>query len=226
MNRTAHATLAVPLPEPVAVASAAHRWRAAAIYLAAAWSGFFVMGVELLGGRLLAPYFGSSLFVWGGIIAVFMACLSAGYLLGGQLSLRAPSLPMLGGLMMGAALLALPVVTVSASLFEWLSYAVPDPRYGSLVGSLLLFGCPTVVSGMVSPYAVRLLIGDVAHAGRSAGVLYFVSTMGSAAGTILTSFYFVMYFELDTIVLAMIATSLAIGVLLLCQRNGSGRGRP
>ena len=226
MNRTAYATLAVPLPEPAAVASAAHRWRAAAIYLAAAWSGFFVMGVELLGGRLLAPYFGSSLFVWGGIIAVFMACLSAGYLLGGQLSLRAPSLPMLGGLMMGAALLALPVVTVSAPLFEWLSYAVPDPRYGSLVGSLLLFGCPTVVSGMVSPYAVRLLIGDVAHAGRSAGVLYFVSTMGSAAGTILTSFYFVMYFELDTIVLAMIATSLAIGVLLLCQRNGSGRGRP
>lgn len=226
MNRPAHAALAVPRPEPATVAGPAHRWRAAAIYLAAGWSGFFVMGVELLGGRLLAPYFGSSLFVWGGIIAVFMACLSAGYLLGGQLSLRAPSLPMLGGLMMGAALLALPIVTVAASLFEWLSYAVPDPRYGSLVGSLLLFGCPTVVSGMVSPYAVRLLIGDVAGAGRSAGLLYFVSTMGSAAGTILTSFYFVMYFELDTIVLAMIATSLAIGVLLLCQRNGAGRGRP
>lgn len=40
------------------------------IYAAAGWSGFFVMGVELLGGRLLAPYFGSSIFVWGGIIAV------------------------------------------------------------------------------------------------------------------------------------------------------------
>ena len=50
------------------------------IYLAAGWSGFFVMGVELLGGRLLAPFFGNSIFVWGGVIAVFMACLSVGSL--------------------------------------------------------------------------------------------------------------------------------------------------
>lgn len=204
-----------------AAAPSATRARTAAIYLAAAWSGFFVMGIELLGGRLLAPYFGSSIFVWGGIIAVFMACLSAGYLLGGQLSLRAPSLPMLGGLMTGAAVLALPIVTVLAPVLEWLSYAVPDPRYGSLAGALLLFGCPTVVSGMVSPYAVRLLIGDVARAGRSAGVLYFVSTLGSAAGTILTSFYFVMYADIDTIVLSLIGVSLAIGALLLCLRGGA-----
>jgi len=47
----------------------------AAIFIAAAWSGFFVMGIELLGGRLLSPFFGSSIFVWGGIITVFMACL-------------------------------------------------------------------------------------------------------------------------------------------------------
>jgi len=205
----------------VASTGTGRRARAAAIYLAAGWSGFFVMGVELLGGRLLAPYFGSSIFVWGGIIAVFMACLSAGYLLGGQLSLRAPSLPMLGGLLVGAAALALPIVTVLTPVFEWLSYAVPDPRYGSLVGSLLLFGCPTVVSGMVSPYAVRLLIGDVDRAGRSAGLLYFVSTLGSAAGTILTSFYFVMYADINTIVLSLIGVSLAIGVLLLCQRGGA-----
>jgi len=58
----------------------------AAIFIAAAWSGFFVMGIELLGGRLLSPFFGSSIFVWGGIITVFMACLSIGYLIGGRMS--------------------------------------------------------------------------------------------------------------------------------------------
>ena len=36
--------------------------RSAVIYMAAGWSGFFVMGVELLGGRLLSPFFGSSIF--------------------------------------------------------------------------------------------------------------------------------------------------------------------
>ena len=51
------------------------------LYLVAGWSGFFVMALELLGGRLLAPYFGSSIYVWGAIITVFMLALSIGYLL-------------------------------------------------------------------------------------------------------------------------------------------------
>jgi hypothetical protein len=189
--------------------------RAAVVYAAAGWSGFFVMGVELLGGRLLAPFFGSSIFVWGGIIAVFMTCLSIGYLAGGQLSMRSPSLSILGLLMIGAGVLSVPIIAVGTPVLEWLSYAVPDPRYGSLVGALLLFGSSTVASGMISPYAVRLLIADLNQSGRSAGMLYFVSTLGSAAGTILTSFYAVLYLELDTIILAMIAMSIVMGVTLL-----------
>ena len=66
---------APPLPLPTALSP-----RTLLVYAAALWSGFFVMGVELLGGRLLAPFFGNSIFVWGGVIAVFMACLSVGYL--------------------------------------------------------------------------------------------------------------------------------------------------
>ena len=62
------------------------------LYLIAGWSGFLVMAIELLGGRLLAPYFGSSIYVWGAIITVFMLALSLGYLWGGYASLRAPSL--------------------------------------------------------------------------------------------------------------------------------------
>ena len=56
------------------------------LYLIAGWSGFFVMALELLGGRLLAPYFGSSIYVWGAIITVFMLALSVGYLAGGYWS--------------------------------------------------------------------------------------------------------------------------------------------
>lgn len=194
------------------------------IYAAACWSGFFVMGVELLGGRLLAPFFGSSIFVWGGIIAVFMTCLSIGYLIGGQLSLKNPSMTVLGGLLAGEAILAIPIVSVSDIILERLSYAIPDPRYGSLAGSFLLFGLPTIVSGMISPYAVRLLVSNVNASGRSAGVLYFVSTLGSAAGTILTSFYFVLYFDINTIIISLIAISLTVGLSLMAfDRATSGR---
>lgn len=194
------------------------------IYAAAGWSGFFVMGVELLGGRLLAPYFGSSIFVWGGIIAVFMTCLSIGYLIGGQLSLRKPSMSRLGLLLAGEATLALPIIAAGDVILEYLSYLVPDPRYGSLLGSLLLFGAPTLMSGMISPYAVRLLISDLHKSGRSAGVLYFVSTLGSAAGTILTSFYFVLYLEINTIILSLICASGAVGATLLIADRAERRG--
>src|SRR6266403_3213646 len=60
-------------------------------YLIAGWSGYYVMAIELLSGRILAPNFGNSIYVWGGIITVFMVALSVGYLVGGQLSVFAPS---------------------------------------------------------------------------------------------------------------------------------------
>ena len=185
------------------------------VYAAAGWSGFFVMGVELLGGRLLAPFFGNSIFVWGGIIAVFMACLSVGYLLGGRFSLHQPTLSRLGLLLLGEALLALPIIAMGDTVLEALSDVVPDPRYGSLLGSLLLFGAPTVLSGMISPYAVRLLVSALDSSGLSAGRLYFVSTLGSATGTILTSFYLVLYLEINTILLCFMGISALVGATLI-----------
>ena len=197
---------------------ASGRWRSVFIYAAAGWSGFFVMGVELLGGRLLAPYFGSSIFVWGAIIAVFMLCLALGYLVGGHLSLHEPSAFKLGALLMGASVAALPIMLL-APMLDWLSVVVPDPRYGSLLASLMLFGLSTVISGMVSPYAVRLLIDDLGQSGRSAGLLYFVSTVGSALGTLLTSFYLVLYLEINTIVWLLAGVSLCCGAGLMALKH-------
>jgi hypothetical protein len=185
---------------------------AAMLYLVAGWSGFYVMGIELLGGRLLAPYFGSSIYVWGAIITVFMLALSVGYLCGGRWSRRAPSLRRLALILLGAALTTLPVLLVGDRLLEALSATLTDPRAGSLVAAGSLFFIPTLVSGMVSPYAVRLLVADRASSGHHAGKLYFVSTFGSAAGTLLTSFYLVLLLEVNQILLLMLSVSLVVGV--------------
>jgi hypothetical protein len=82
---------------------------------------------------------------------------------------------------------------------------------------MLMFGLPTVFSGMVSPYAVRLLIENVEKSGRSAGRLYFASTLGSAGGTILTTFYLVLFFDINTIIISLIAISFAIGLALFLK---------
>lgn len=185
----------------------------AVCYAVAFWSGFFVMGVELLGGRMLAPNFGSSIYVWGALIAVFMLALSLGYLAGGRFSLHNPSLPKLALLLAAAAITAMPVLPLSGATLEHLAIAIPDPRFGSMAAAALLFFVPTFFSGMVSPYCVRLLVEDERFSGRRAGQLYFVSTFGSAAGTILTSFYLVLWLEVNVILLSMVALSTLLAAL-------------
>jgi hypothetical protein len=182
-------------------------------YAIALWSGFFVMAIELLGGRLLAPNFGSSIYVWGAIITVFMLALSLGYLAGGRWSLHAPSLSRLSLLLLVAALTALPVLPLAGEPLEQLAIAIPDPRFGALTAAAALFFVPTFVSGMVSPYCVRLLIDGEESSGRRAGQLFFVSTFGSAAGTILTSFYLVLWFEVNDILLSLAAVSVALSLV-------------
>jgi hypothetical protein len=182
------------------------------VFAIAAWSGYYVMAVELLSGRILAPSFGNSIYVWGGIITIFMLALSVGYLAGGQLSLFAPTLRRLGLVLIAAGIASLPIVIVGDRVLDWIFDHVRDPRWASLLASSTLFFVPTAVSGMVSPYAVRLVATSVQSTGRAAGVLYFVSTFGSAAGTILTSFYMVLWFEVNQIFVGMIVVSLVLGL--------------
>ena len=189
------------------------------IFLIAGWSGFFVMAIELLSGRILAPNFGNSIYVWGGIITVFMLALSVGYLLGGRLSLYDPTLRRLALLLISGALATVLVIFLADPVLDWVFDRVQDPRYGSLLSATLLFFIPTTVAGMISPYAVRLLVNESRLSGHFAGLLYFCSTFGSAAGTLLTSFYLVLYFEIHQILAGLTGISLLLGLAAIFLGN-------
>lgn len=183
--------------------------------------GFVVMALELLGGRVLAPYFGNSIYVWGSIITVFMLSLALGYLVGGYASMRSPSLQRFSLLFFAGAVLTYPLVLYGDALMRWVFDRIEDPRYGSLVAAAALFVLPTIVLGMISPYAVRLAVSDAERSGHVAGTLYFVSTLGSALGTLATSFYLVLWFEINTILDLLTAALIACGVI----GYFAGRGR-
>jgi len=185
------------------------------IYLLAFTSGFSIMGIELLGGRILAPFFGSSVHIWGSIITVFMLSLSLGYLLGGKLSTRAPSLSKYGQIFFIAAIMVLPIALFGQWLMEAVFLSVEDSRYGSLLASMVLFFIPTVILGMLSPYSVRLLVTNSNESGQVAGKLYFVSTLGSALGTIVTSFYLILWFDINTIIYSFSAILASLGILAI-----------
>ena len=182
------------------------------------------MSLELLGGRLLAPYFGSGIYVWGSIITIFMLSLSIGYLLGGRLSVHNPSSSRFAAIFAIAALLLLPLTVYAEALMEMIFLQVEDPRYGSLLASIVLFGLPTVILGMISPYSVRLLVENVAESGRVAGALDFVSTLGSALGTLITSFYFVLWFEVNTIIILLISSLALLAALAFTVDKTLGEG--
>ena len=178
-------------------------------------SGFCIMTIEMLGARILSPYFGGSLSVWGSIITIFMVALAMGYLIGGRLSTQNPNAVIFAIFFIGAAVFSLPVILLADAIMEPIFLTIEDPRYGSLFASIFLFFIPTSILGMISPYSVRLMVETHEHSGHMAGLLYFISTIGSAAGTLGTSFYFVLWFEVNQILWSAVVALIATGCIIL-----------
>jgi hypothetical protein len=189
-------------------------------YTIAGWSGFYVMLVELLSGRLIAPSFGSNIYVWGSVIFVFMLGLAIGYLLGGIYSRYNPSVVRLCGILIASALSTLPTLVFGTQYLDFMFNTITDPRFGSLVTCLGLFLVPTIFAGMISPYAIRIIVKNKESSGHDAGYLYFISTIGSSLGTLLTAFYLVLLFEVNTILMVAIGISAILGGLGTLMNHG------
>jgi len=158
-------------------------------------SGMASLGVEFGASRLLAPYFGTSLYVWGVLIGLILLYLSAGYVIGGRLADRHPRDDVLyqitawAGLWIGVIpLVSYPILLASQQGFRELSVGLVA---GTLLAVVLLFAVPVTLLGCVSPFAIRLLLTDVSTGGNTAGRVYALSTVGSILGTFLPVFWFI-----------------------------------
>ncbi len=168
-------------------AAAAARRDDAAVSVLVFCAGAGAMATEICAARLLAPYYGASTVVWANVIGLVLASLAAGYWLGGRVADRRPSRRVLGAIVAAAAVgiavlpfLARPFLDLSLRGIDELSAGVV---VGSFAAALLLFAPPVVLLGMVSPFAVRLSVRELATAGAVAGRLYALSTAGSLLGT-------------------------------------------
>ncbi len=178
-------------------------------------SGFALMTVELLGGKILAPYFGSSIYVWGSVLTVFMSALAAGYLLGGRYSRKHNTQNHLIVILLATSALLVPLFFYNEIASYWFSL-INDSRYAALVTAICLYTLPTVGFGMISPVAIRLATHSCQESGYTAGRLYFFSTIGSAIGTLFTSFYWVILAEVTTILLCIITMFVMISIIGVC----------
>jgi SAM-dependent methyltransferase len=182
-------------------------------------TGAVVMLVEIMGTRIIGPVYGVSLFVWAALLSVTLCALAGGYYWGGVLIDRTPTRAQLGravsigGVALGAVpMVAPPVLQAMGAL---------GPRLGPLLVALIAFAPSLVALGMAGPMVVRLASTNVESSGRRVGYVYAVSTAGSLAGTLLTSFWLIPEVETYTIVLGGSVLLIALGALLLGQRRGS-----
>ncbi|MFC1690612.1 spermidine synthase [Nanoarchaeota archaeon] len=150
-------------------------------------SGMSIMAIEMSASRLLAPYFGSSLFVWTNIIGIIMMALSIGYYVGGKLGDKFVDEFLLYEIIIGASffialipLISKPIMALSLTAIDQSSIGL---FYGSLVATIVLFSLPLILLGMVSPYAIRVCSSKLTKVGNTAGNIYSLSTVGSIIGT-------------------------------------------
>ena len=195
------------------------RWWLRYLQFTALLSGGLVMVIEVLGSRVIGPFFGVSLYVWTSLITVTLLALALGYAVGGWLADRGRSADQLYGVLMlaGFATLLIPVARAPV-----LAACAPlGLRLGSLTATLLLFGPSLFLLGCVSPYLVRLAAQDLARLGRTVGTLYALSTAGSVIGTVLTGFVLIAWLGADDIfrLAAGLLLALAASYFVLVRRR-------
>lgn len=167
------------------------------LYFTSLLCGTLVMVIEVLGSRVLGPFFGVGLFVWTSLIAVTMIALAAGYAVGGILSDRRGEPDLLYGLVAAAGLLTLLVPYAKGPVLK--GCMALGLRTGAFASSLVLFGPPLLLLGCVSPWLVRVAAREMHNLGRTVGTLYAVSTVGSVAGTVGAGFFLIARMGVDRI---------------------------
>ena len=194
-----HTTQALRQPTPVV------------LYATVTFTGAAVMILELLGTRIIGPFYGVSLYVWSSLIAVTLIALAVGYFLGGILADRYPAVRLAHVILVSA------LTTVAIPFVNGPILRLTDPlglRAGAFVSALLLFTLPLTALAMVGPYVIKRATRDLSGVGTVAGSVYAISTVGSVAGTLLLGFYLLPMFGTRAIIFSLSLLLAMLAVLV------------
>jgi spermidine synthase len=171
------------------------------LYAVAFIGGGVVLALEILGTRILGPFYGVSLFLWSALISITLAALTLGYAVGGRWADRRATVGRLSTLLGLAGTWTL--------LIPWLKYPVlqiSEPyglRVAVLVATFILFFPPLTLLGMISPFVIKLRARSLDEVGRSAGNLYAVSTVGSVIAALATGFILIPNIGVNLLVVSL-----------------------
>ena len=157
------------------------------LFLLAFIEGASVMACELLGAKMISPYFGSSLYVWAAVLGITLFGLMCGYYIGGYISEKYKREDLVYWILIlaGAFLAIMPYTS------QWImsKNIDMDIRWGSTLSLLIFMFPPLIFMGMTSPVIINMINTKVDQTGKSAGSVYAISTLGGIVSTFLVGFY-------------------------------------
>lgn len=196
------------------------------LYVTVACAGLVFLCVEIAGSRILAPSFGNSIFVWGSLIAQFMAAYALGARLGGWLADRHPSAGWLMAILIISGVLTGTLIPLmGTAICRQLAGVVSNEAIGPLVSAMVLFFIPSLLMAMAPPYAIKLLTTSLSKLGTVAGKVSSVNTLGSIVGALLTAFVLIRFFRVSVIFHSIGAALVLVGVIswILAPRGASAQ---
>lgn len=172
--------------------------------------GASVMATELLGAKMLSPYFGSSLYVWASVLAITLGGLAAGYFAGGIVSYKSKNSLTLFNVLIAAATFTILMPFTSKFILWAIGFKSLIPSV-ILATSVILLP-PVFMMGMVSPLIIKAITTDIEQSGKASGTVYAISTLGGIIATFLFGFYIIPEFGLTK---PCIATGIVLGIIPL-----------
>ena len=188
-------------------------------------TGGAILALELLASRILTPYFGVSLYIWSGILSITLVSLAAGYWHGGRLAAgarhHAPALEKLTHLYARMPAIAAIAIAAACLVYPYLFYRLAQLNLvlGAFIACGVLLFVPLFVTSAMNPLLVAILLrqsaarGELADAG--AGHVFFISTIGSVAGVIVTAFGLIQYMSNFAAALTIAAVLAMLPLLML-----------
>lgn len=186
-------------------------------------TGAAVLIFEVGAIRLLAPYYGSSLTVVSSVLSIILLALSLGYYFGGRLADRIPSLSLLMQIISGAGILMLGLLYTALSFLPTIAPAL-NQSTGPLIIAAVIFFLPACLLGADSPFVSKLLASGTNNEGSVVGTVFFLSTIGSIAGSLAAGFYLIPHVGLATTLaltgLVLVVWSMFVFLLTSYQSSG------
>ena len=172
-------------------------------------SGACSLALEVVGTRLISPFYGSSIYTWSALITTTLLALAFGYAWGGRLADRSPYLILFSKLLLGAGITVAAIPALREAVLR--ASAPLGVKLGAIAAAAILVGPALALLGTLGPIATRLTTTGAADAGRHAGDAWAVSTAGSVLGAALTGFVLVPLWPASRILLVCAAVLIALG---------------